>query len=376
MMDDDPAKYINKGLLYNPDVAAVISYIKKVAVMVPWVLKQGDNIIESHDILKVWDNPNPMTQGKLLRGKWIEHYLCTGNGYIHGIGPMDGVNGGKIQQIWNLQYDLSIEKGTIDDPIKSYTTHDTKITYDAPSVLQWKTTDPDGDGYYGVSPLKAGRLVLQQSNDAYLANSKSLQNMGTQGILTRKDMEAAGPEKGKELKEKWKEEQTGPENFNKLTIAQGEYEYIKLGLSPVDMALLESQVKSRQAIANIYGFPSELLNDKEGSTYNNMIEKRKMLYTNIIVPLLTEMAEILHPWLVAPYGDYEFLPNWDNIPELQANMVERADWLGKTWWMTANEKRESMGLEEDLELDGYYIPANLIREEPVIDDLEALKQYR
>lgn len=378
MMDDTPSAYIKKGLLYNPDMAAVIGYIKKVAADVDWVLKQGDSVIEKHEILDIWQKPNKITRGKQFRQTWIEHYLATGNGYVFGVGPEGGNNVGKFIEMYNLHYELQIERGKgLEEPILSYHDNRTQKDFQADKVLHWKTTDPDGEGFYGVSPFKAGRLVLQQSNDSYIANAKSLQNMGAAGILTREDLVQGGPEQAKKLKEDWQKEQAGSANFNKLTVVAGKYDYIKFGLSPVDMALLESQIKSRQAICNILGFPSVLLNDKEASTYNNFIEQRKMLYTNIVVLLVNEMAELMHDFFVLPYGEgLTFEPNWSVIPELQANKKELTEWLNVAWWVKGIDKQRITGdVEEDKELDRYYIPMNLIPDEGEIDLEDALKQY-
>ena len=377
MMEDNPKTYIDKGLLYNPDMGAVIGYIKKVAANVPWVLKQGDTIIENHELINIWKKPNKLTRGKQFRQTWIEHYLATGNGYVHGLGPDGGINAGKFIELWNLDYELQIEQGRgLDEPIASYHNNKNQQDYQPESVLHWKTTDPDGEGFYGVSPFKAGRLVLQQSNDSYIANAKSLQNMGAAGILTRKGLDNAGPEAQKKLKEKWQAEQVGSDNFNKLTIAQGEYEYIKFGLSPVDMGILASQQKSLQAICNILGFPSELLNDKEGMTWNSFMEKRKQLYTNIVVPLVDEMAELMADFLVEPYGDgLTFGPDWSQVDEMQSNKKEQVEWLGAAWWMTALEKQKAMGLEEDAEMDDYFIPSTLIREGDDITNEDAMTEF-
>lgn len=380
MMEDDPKVYINQGLLYNPDMAAVIGYVKKVAAAVPWVLKRNDDeTVEDHPLYHIWEYPNPITRGSLLRQTWIEHYLATGNAYLFGLGPEGGNNAGKVKQLWNLYYDLTIEKGdNLDRPIIAYKNKFNNKEYPAEKVLHWKTSDPSGDGFFGVSPFKAGRLALQQSNDSYLANAKSLQNMGAAGILTRKDLIHGGPEQTRNLKDAWKQEQMGPENFNKLTIAQGEYEYIKFGISPVDMALLDSQVRSRQAICNILGFPSELLNDKEASTYNNFMEKRKQLYTNIIIPLVEEMAALVNDFMVKTWEEgLSFVPDWSQIPELQHNKKELVDWLERAWWVKASDKQRIIGdVEVDPEMERYYIPMNLIPDFGEVTNEDAAKEYR
>ena len=373
MMSDNPAEYIEKGLVYNPDVASVIDYITKVALRVPWVLKKGETIIEKHEILDTWKRGNEIQRGKHIWATAIKQYLAAGNTFLRTIAPENGINAGKVKMFYTLPYDMAVEKGRFGE-ITGWKDPKTNVIYPAETVLHWKTSNPDGNGYFGTSPLKAGRLVLQQSNDAYLANAKSLQNLGAKGILTRQDLEHGGKEQAEELKRKFAEESAGADKYGKLVIAGGKYEYINFALSPSDLQLLDAQLRSRQAICNIYSFPSELLNDKEASTYNNLQTMMRKLYTDVEIPLLEDLADLLHDFWIQSYGDYEFRPDWSRIEVLQANQKELTEWLDKAWWIPAERKAEIMG--EEITLKGHYIPANYIPEGmgDVTTD-EALKAY-
>src|SRR6056297_1570011 len=79
MMEDDPKKYIEEGLVYNPDLAAIVNYIEKVAIRVPWVVKQGEDVIDNHEIYDIWERGNSISRGSHVRGTWMKHYLAAGN---------------------------------------------------------------------------------------------------------------------------------------------------------------------------------------------------------------------------------------------------------------------------------------------------------
>jgi HK97 family phage portal protein len=371
MMEDDPKKYIEDGLVYNPDLAAIVNYIEKVALRVPWVVRQGDDVIDNHEIYDIWDRGNSISRGKHVRGTWMKHYLAAGNGFLLGVAPEGGINAGKFKELWNLPYDMTIEKGR-DGEILNYINRANNRKIPAEQVIHWKTSSPEGDGYFGTSPLKAGRLVLQQSNDSYLANAKTLQNLGVRGLLTREQLDQAGPEKARQLSADIQRMIGGAENFGKIPIAGGKYNYINFAVSPIDLQLLDAQLRSRQAICNIYGFPSELLNDKESSTYNNMLMIMKRLYTDVIIPLLEDMADVLSYSWVDKWG-VEFRPDWSMIEALQDNKIEQAQWLNTAWWISAERKSEIMG--EEPSVFGNYIPMNLIPDMEEVNIDEALKAY-
>ena len=371
MMEDNPKEYIEKGLVHNPDVAAIINYIEKVALRVPWVVKKGDEVIENHEVYDIWDRGNAVSRGNHVRGTWLKHYLACGNGYLLGVAPENGVNAGKFKEFWNLPYDMLIEKGN-DGEIVNYVNRANSKKIPAAQVIHWKTSNPEGDGYFGTSPLKAGRLLLQQSNDAYEANAKSLQNLGVRGLLMREGLDQAGPVKAKQVTEELQRQLGGSGNFGKIPIAGGKYDYINFSVSPVDLQLLDAQSRTRQAICNIYGFPSELLNDKESSTYNNMLMIMKRLYTDVIIPVLEDQADVLAYSWVDKWG-VEFRPDWSMIEALQDNKIEQAQWLNTAWWISAERKSEIMG--EEPTVFGNYIPMGLIPDMEQVNVDEALKAY-
>jgi phage portal protein BeeE len=110
--------------------------------------------------------------------------------------------------------------------------------------------------------------------------------------------------------------------------------------------------------------PVQLLNNTDGSTYNNMKEAKKALYQNCVIPELIKIQDELNRWLTPKYGEnlcieYDF----SVIPELQEESDKIVEQMSKAWWLTPNEKRAAMSYSHDDDnpiLDDYYIPANLI----------------
>lgn len=83
-----------------------------------------------------------------------------------------------------------------------------------------------------------------------------------------------------------------------------------------------------------------------------------------VIPELDKIKDELNRWLAPKFGDklvIEF--DYTAIPEMQEETEKVVDQLSKAWWITPNEKREVMNYgvdEENLQLNDYFIPSNLV----------------
>jgi hypothetical protein len=122
----------------------------------------------------------------------------------------------------------------------------------------------------------------------------------------------------------------------------------KLGLSPVDLAIIDSMKMNLRQLCNVYRVNSALLNDPDNKTYNNMYEARKALISDAILPELISIRSDLNKWLVAPYNKSEnkkYFLDFDLsvFPELQEDKKEQIQYLERAWWLTPNQKLQEMG---------------------------------
>ena len=399
VMGDSSHDYINHGYLFNPDVYSIISLISRNFANIPWVLHEVKNEtqakkyarlpyqtklslkgtrvlrkafeeIESHKLLDVLDRPNPYQGGSEFFENLIGFKLITGNSYVYGIGPETGKNAGTFQELWMMPAQhVVIETGGWMQPVKGYSIENYRDSMiEAKHVLHWKTWSPDysapGTHLYGVSPLRAARRVVTQSNDSYTANLKALQNMGAVGILSAKS--GITSDNAKELQKKWVSQHHGPHNTNKVLVTAGEYSWINMGLSPVDLNIIESQKMSLRDLCNVYGVRSEMLNDPDAKTNANNTQARKSFYHETILPEWDSIRDELNRWFVPAYSkaagknyylDYDIA----EVPALSEDLKELHERLKTEWRITPNEWRAAMqydALEDEL-MDKIYIPGTL-----------------
>ena len=165
----------------------------------------------------------------------------------------------------------------------------------------------------------------------------------------------------KALQEAWQRDAGGANNYNKLKFTDGQITFNRLNMSPADLRIGELELQSKRQMAAVYKVPTQLLNDAEGATFSNQDAAQKSVYTNTIIPEMKSLGEGLANWLGEAYypdDEIRIIPDTTNIEVLQKDKAAMATWLVNADFMTQNEKRKEMGLDEDTDskMDEYLIP--------------------
>jgi HK97 family phage portal protein len=310
--------------------------------------------------------------------QWCGFKLITGNSFIYGKLIEAGNNQGKPYELFALpsQYMAIIANINVFPPTRAgyqlyygqMWSFDTKeILHDKYFNPQWGVT---GGQLYGQSPLRAAAKNLTRSNEAKTAAVASFQNGGPAGVLFMND-ERFDPTSGQAQAQALKtavSQKGGAANFNSIAVSGYKVDWKQIGLSPVELNIIESEKWDLKALCNIYGVPSQLLNDSDSKTYNNQREGEKALTLRCAIPLLNSLTENLNRKLHTDWGykgtnlyvDYDL----SVFGELEANKSEQTDWLDKAWWISPKQKLDIMNIEvpdyiPTEELEKLYIPTGL-----------------
>ena len=398
---ENDSTYIEKGYQYNTTVYSIVNLIAKTAATIPFQIYEVKNenelkrykamtsglangaslhkadVLRKHaleevehtDLHELLNRPNPAQS----YNAWIQEIIAfgklTGNRYIYGIKPESGPNQNKWQELYILpSQKVEIKSGGIFEPVKSYAL-EYNGTYDiaANDICHIKDFNPyyDGTGshLYGMSPLKAGLRSLDTNNEAVTTGAKYLQNQTARGVLMS-DEGDLNEVQAQQLKEKFRHSYSGSNNAGDIVITPKKLSWINFGMSASDLSLIEQYNASIKDLCNIYSVPAVLLNNTESSTYNNVIEAKKSLYQNAIIPELNKIKDEHNRWLVPAYGEKLYLDfDYSSISEMQEEMDKVVGQMSQAWWLTPNEKRQAMsyGVDaEDEKLNDYYIPMNLV----------------
>ena len=154
------------------------------------------------------------------------------------------------------------------------------------------------------------------------------------------------------------EEYSGAGNNGKPLLLEGGLEWQEMSLNPKDMDFLDGKHSAAREIALAFGVPPMLLGIPGDATYSNMFEARLALWTDTVLPILQLIIGGLNRWLTPHYGEGLYL--WydeEMIPALEPLRKAKSDRINAAAYMTVNEKRRAMGLDDADGGDVIFVPA-------------------
>lgn len=237
------------------------------------------------------------------------------------------------------------------------------------NIIHWKSTSLQFDKFLGthlrgMSPLKPGLKTLTQdtaSNDAAVA---MYQNGGAKGVLFEKSIAKLGTDQLAKLDRVIDRRINNRDMKGAVVRMQGDWGYANLGLSSIDMELLEAQELSMKKLCRLIGVPYELF--ESGTTFANKETAWKFFICNTILPAWCSFRDELNRQLTPSFKDAVNMTidvDYSDMPELQEDMSTQVTALKDAWWLTPNERREIMLEETDEtvpEMDMYLIPQGLV----------------
>jgi len=397
-MPDNVESYVNQGYTYNPLVYSIVSFIAQKASTIPWFVydikdkkslklyKSGGaeqtiqkkllftkavEPIKDHELIELFNMPNPLQGWAEFIEQAIGFKLVTGNTYIHAIGPDAGVNKGKIQEMWVLPSQIvEILAGDRTQPIKGYRYMVQKdIVIPPEEIIHLKYWTPDyesGAWLYGLSPIRAGRRVVSKSNASFDAGTAALQNSGMLGFISGNEEQTGvglTDEQAIALQERLAL-YTQAKNRGRIPVTSYNLKWQQMGMSPVDLNILESDKMDLRTICNIYHVPSELFNDAANKTYSNTQEASRAIWVNAVIPALTQFRDSFNNHIGQKYDNRIWI-DFDTsvVPELQDDLATQVAGLKEAYWISPAERRAIMGWDEDNatpELKMYWVPAGLV----------------
>ena len=369
-----------EGYLKNAIVYRCVNEISKGASAVPLILKNGDEIVEQHPIIDLLNRPNPLQSYSEFFNSLFGYVLLGGNAYILKVGAEQGAP----KELHQLRPDRMVIKGS-GNPIpdryeyvvngrvqKTYMVDQVNGYSEVKHVKLWNPLDD----YYGLSPMSAAAVEVDQFNMSSKHNVNLLQNGARpSGAVIFKPQDDAGfaanlsESQRQQLLTDLNNRFSGAGNAGRPMLLEGDFDWKEMGLTPKDMDFHRLKNMAATDIALCFGVPSQLVGVPDAQTYANVSEARLALYEETIIPHLRKIQSDLNEWLVPLYDDrlkLEF--DIDSIPALserKRKTYENVTSAVREGIMTRNEARQSIGLSPVEGADGLYISANLF---PLTDD--------
>lgn len=369
-LGNEGSELTRNGYTNHATAYSVINYILTTAATLPWgayKLTEDDTgeRLPKHPLYDLMYRPNAKQTWQELLTQARGYLLTTGNAYFYAVRPEFGSRAGKKGELWVLPSPLvEIDGGGWMQEVTAYkirNTNGTFTTYAPEDVLHLKYWNPD-DSKYGLSPVAAGIDSITAAKYGLTSRVRQYQNQGPAGIIyDETSTEKWTAEQSATVRNWFRRFLPGGKQGGEIPVVGGKIGYTQLGLSPVDLDVLAAIPHDKDAIADLYRFPGQLLNGSKGTTFSNMGEAGRGLYNRCIIPLESMLRDGLNRWLGADYGDEVYLDfDLSGIPELQANKKELAEWLAVAWWVPVEEKQKMMGVETKWDGPAYMVPAGLM----------------
>ena len=363
-----------EGYLKNAIVYRCVNEISKGASAVPFIIKAGDQIVEQHPLIDLLNRPNPLQSYSEFFNSLFGYVLLSGNAYILKVGSELG----QPKELHQLRPDrINIKGGGNPIPEKyeyilngrvhqTYMIDQENGFSELKHVKLWNPLDD----YYGLSPMSAAAVEVDQFNMSSKHNVNLLQNGARpSGAVIFKPQDDAGfavnltESQRQQLLTDLNNRFSGAGNAGRPMLLEGDFDWKEMGLSPKDMDFAQLKNMSATDIALCFGVPSQLVGVPDAQTYSNVAEARLALYEETIIPHLRKIASDLNEWLVPMFDErlrLEF--DIDAIPALserRRKIYENVTSAVREGIMTRNEARGIIGLEPVQGADDLYVSANL-----------------
>jgi HK97 family phage portal protein len=338
--EKDLKKVLEDGFVSNTYVYSIINRIAEAAADIPIIIEQKNSrgeieIVNEGDFYDFVHKPNSRNNYKSLTYQSIVYQLATGNEVQYGVKP-SGFN--YFTERWNLapQYIEPKVKETIVGPIATsykYNYSGTEYSLDVDEVMHLTKFNPDPaskNAVMGLSPLEAAWRTLVASNETITADASLIKNKGAFGLISAKGDRPNTKEEGKALDKALKNKIGGGTKYGSFPITNGQFDFVKLAMSPQDLQILENGVMKLRDLCSIYGVSSRMFNDPNGTTFNNSKEDGKKFYTQGVLPPLENDLDHFNNFFVQGWNErdnttYKVKLDISSIEALQEDKKREAE---------------------------------------------------
>jgi HK97 family phage portal protein len=348
-------------------VYACVNAIAQSISSVPLLFKTGtrkdSQVVESHPLIDLFENPNPMMSGSQLLEATLIYLGLTGEAFY----ILERQNEREIpKELWvvdpgRLKEVLDEKSGLVSGWI--YSKGARQIPLQPHEVVFFRYFNPYND-YRGLAPLQAARSGIEQDFWAGQYNAAFFKNSAQPGGV----LETSGnltDEEYQRLLAQWQDRHGGAPKAHTIALLEGGLSYKQTGLSQKDMDFLEQRKWNREEIMAAFKVPKPELGLYEDVTYATSKTQRKLFWENTLLPKMTLIEFVLWSQMLRHIESGRIWAEFDyaSINALQEDRDELVGSAQKLWSMgvplnTINEYL-GLGLPTVEGGDVGYLPFNL-----------------
>ena len=362
--DSKMKDYVREGYEGNPDVFSIVIKLSGMFAQVMSNIKLmqtsgGKDVeIDNAEIDAILENTNYYQNFYEFCRHWAVSYYITGNSIVYAPRFTGGANEGKLTldgMIMMPSQNVNIFSSGWRKPIGHYALdinqsykidpHDVWHERFAPTL-----TYEGGKNFMGMSPVKVAANIINSQNKGYEVTAKMYSYGHPPGILSKEvegNSETTAEQESK-FRERYKTKYQNVNNMSVPIFTLGKMNYTKIGYDNLqELQVISMSEHGRRIFCNILQVPSQLFNDTAGSTYNNMNEASKAIYTGRIIPDVSQFCAGFNN-IVKAYGDFWVKPDYSDIDCLQEEKEKKVVWVSKLFndgIITGDQYLEMLGEE-------------------------------
>jgi len=385
--------YVSHGYNHNPIVYSVVSQMANKTASIPFYIKKVEDKIAyqkwlnlrsvtKHDYtfeqklrsvkleIKAFqqdlpfplEKPNPFQTWTEFHALYKTYLKLTGNVFLYKYSPSMGTSAGVPKYLFILPthlvdivtrtYDKDfsmLDVGLVQEYLLRFENSYSRFTKS--EIIHIKYPNPnfslEGAHLYGVAPLRSALRNIESSNLAIDLNIKTLKSGGAFGFIHAKK-NPLNHDQAKEIKERLLEMEASPEKLSKLAGISTEVGFTRISLTTDELKPFDYLKFDTKQICNVLAWSDKLLNNDDGAKYDNVLQFRKWVVTDNIMPDLDLLADALNREFLPFFPAYKgtaIVYDSTELPEMQTDTKQLADWLNNALdrgVITRNEYREAV----------------------------------
>lgn len=223
-------------------------------------------------------------------------------------------------------------------------------------VIHWKTVNPEFDqaGFThlrGVNPLQPNRKTKTEYDEIQNSNVRMVKNDGSKGAIFRKSTADMNDRQAAQTKREIDTKINTNDAKGMVATLQGEWGYLNLGASSIDMNLLEARKQVMQMLTFAFDVPFEFWNTE--TTFANKQMAMLHFITNNIIPSCKELDDEFNSKLLTAFNLVDASGNptaviysdATQLPEIQEAIRQMAATFKDLWMIAPNDILESLGYD-------------------------------
>lgn len=176
-----------------------------------------------------------------------------------------------------------------------------------------------------ISRIDSLKFPLSNIQASYKKRNVLLENIGAIGILSAQQNDLGGaipmtPEERNKIRQDWFKR-----SKDELIITEANVNWQPMSYPTRDLLLFEELTADKMALIDAYGLSYNLFSTEKGTTFTNVRDSIRMVYTDTIIP----ETQQLYNNLISQFGldkeGYYLEACFDHLPVLQADQKEQAE---------------------------------------------------